>query len=345
MLPGRGTMPGASKTGFACRRLRMARRTLLQAALPLLLAPHAIAQVRDSTAVPRIGVLAAGDLQQPPLAALLHGLIELGRVPGRDIRIEHTQSASMALLGDAAAELANGADVLVTWGVTATRAAMSATQSIPIVMVTGSDPVELGLVRSLARPGGNVTGIATLTQELVAKRLEILRQAAPVATRIAALYVEDSEANIRPLKMAVAVAQVLGAELVHAPVHRAMGFEAAFEAASRQGVTGLVILPGSTMSGNRALVVALATRHRLVAMYPDRTFVEAGGLMSYGPNYQAMFHRAAYYVDRLLKGAKPAAMPIEQPTRIELVVNLKAAAAIELTLPASIIDHADEAFE
>jgi putative tryptophan/tyrosine transport system substrate-binding protein len=234
--------------------------------------------------------------------------------------------------------------VIVTMGL-ATRAAQDATRTIPIVMGGDPNPVEAGFIASLARPGGNITGLTGLQSELSGKRLELLKEAVPQASRIAVLMHPTSRdgASMRETQ---AAAQVLGVELHPIEVSRPDEIAGAFAAVQQMGAGALLVLTNPSMiEQHRGEVTALALQHRLPAMYPWRQYVAVGGLMSYGTSPRWMYQRAAYYVDKILKGAKPADLPVEQPTKFELVINLKAAKALGITMPPSLLLLADEVIQ
>ena len=223
------------------------------------------------------------------------------------------------------------------------RAAKNATKTIPIVMVGGgADPVEAGLIESLARPGGNVTGITNLGRELGGKRLELLKEAVPKLARVAVLYDPANPASVLEVKEVLPVAaRALGLTLQPWEVRAADDFEKVFAAISKQRPDGLYVLGGPLMSTNQKRIVGFALKSRLPSMYADREAVDAGGLMSYGADLADSYRRVAYYVDRILKGAKPADLPVEQPTKFELVINLKTAKQIGVTIPPNVLARAD----
>ena len=223
------------------------------------------------------------------------------------------------------------------------RAAKNATKTIPIVMVGhGTDPVEAGLVESLARPGGNVTGITNLTRELGGKRLELLKEAVPKVARVAVLYDPTTPASVLEVKEVLPVAaRALRLTLQPWEVRGADGFEKVFAALNKQRPDGLYVLGSPLMNANRKRIVGFALKSRLPSMYSSREAVDAGGLMSYGADHADSYRRVAYYVDRILKGAKPADLPVEQPTKFELVINLKTAKQIGLTIPPEVLARAN----
>jgi putative ABC transport system substrate-binding protein len=278
--------------------------------------------------------------------AFRQGLRDLGWVEGQNLTIEYrTTEGHTERLPALAAELVGlPVEVIVTMGL-ATRAAQDATRTIPIVMGGDPNPVEAGFIASLARPGGNITGLTGLQSELSGKRLELLKEAVPQASRIAVLMHPTSRdgASMRETQ---AAAQVLGVELHPIEVSRPDEIAGAFAAVQQMGAGALLVLTNPSMiEQHRGEVTALALQHRLPAMYPWRQYVAVGGLMSYGTSPRWMYQRAAYYVDKILKGAKPADLPVEQPTKFELVINLKAAKALGITMPPSLLLLADEVIQ
>ncbi len=322
---------------------RFRRRRFLAAAsmLPLAL----LAARAQGAKTPRIGVLWPLS-DNDTLDAFRLGLRDVGLVEGRNVLVEYRFAHGKdELLPRLAAELvALEVDVLVTYGVTAARVAMRASASIPIVNGSMSDPVAAGLVASLAKPGGNLTGLTSRSPELASKRLELIRELVPGVTRVgvlttagrtAGLALEETERAARLLGLAMHVAQVRGAEEL----------ANAFAAAVSAGAGALLVLPDLMFNEHRGKIVALAAEHRLPAAYYSREFPDSGGLMSYASSFGDQFRRAAVYVDRILKGAKPGDLPIEAPAKFELVINLKASKAIGLAIPRSILLRADKVIE
>ena len=227
-------------------------------------------------------------------------------------------------------------------------AAKQATRTIPIVFTAAGDPVASGLVTSLARPGGNVTGLSSLAPELVGKRLELLKQAVPGVSRVAVLWQPGAlgeRTDKDMLKGAEVAARALGVRLQFVEARGPADFDRAFSDMTRARAGALTVLPSTMFLSERRRLVDLAAKNRLPAVYPSREFVDAGGLMSYGPNLADLFRRAATYVDKILKGAKPGDLPVEQPTKFELVINLKTAKALGLTIPPSLLARADQVIE
>jgi len=299
------------------------------------------------TKVHRIGILSpAAEASTPLFEAFRQGLHELGYVEGQNMVLEFRLAAGRAeRLRDLAAELVQlQVEVILTDTMTATQVAKEATMTIPIVMASSSDPVQGGLVASLARPGGNITGMALLAPELSGKRLELLQEVVPRVAQVAVLWNPRNPvaANVRATE-AAAQALHLQLHLVEVPGPEAL--EAAFETARQGHADALITLPDAMLWNQRLQVVGLAAQHRLPALFPEREFVDAGGLLSYGPSVPASFHRAATYVDKILKGTKPADLPVEQPIKFELVINLKTAKALGLTIPPTLLFQADEVIQ
>jgi putative ABC transport system substrate-binding protein len=303
------------------------------------------ADAQQATKPPRIGILSAGPL--PPRKhqweAFRQGLRELGYVEGENIVLEfRAPQEEGGRHEDLAADLARlKVNVIVAATTPAIQAAMGATSTIPIVMATSNDPVEAGLVASLARPGGNVTGLSTLAVELSAKRLQLLREIVPGVSRVAVLWNPDTPGTPAMLRQTEDAARALGIQLLKLEVRRADDIEKAFGAAVKSRAGALFTLEDRLFYGLRARVADLALKHRLPAISGLRPFAEAGGLAVYGPSDTENYRRAATYVDKILKGAKPADLPVEQPTQFELIINTKTAKAIGLTIPQSVLLRAD----
>jgi putative ABC transport system substrate-binding protein len=282
------------------------------------------------------------------MEAFRQGLRDLGYVEGQNLVIEWRWAEERdERLPDLAAELVRlQVQVIVVGGVAAIRAAQHATSTIPIVMAANYDPVGEGFIASLARPGGNITGLSWLGAELPGKRLELLKETLPQSTRIAVLGNPAFAAYETWLHSLTAAAQALGLHLHVVELHRADELDSAFAAITSAGAEALIVLADpSLMDGLHARIVDLAARNRLPAMYDWRAYVDAGGLMSYGPSMPDMQRRAASYVDKILQGAKPADLPIEQPTTFHLVINLKAAKALGLTMPPTVLFQANEVLQ
>jgi putative ABC transport system substrate-binding protein len=232
-------------------------------------------------------------------------------------------------------------DVIVTGGPSATRAAKGATSTIPIVMSTDPDPVANGFVASLARPGGNITGLATLAPELSGKRLELLKETVPKLSRVAVFGTSTTPGNAQNIKETELAARAFGLQLQSLDVRAPKDMETAFRAAGKARADSIIVLSGPMVNSHRSQIVDLAVKSRLPAIYPWPEYVEDGGLMSYGPSLTDLNRRAATYVDKILKGRKPADLPVEQPIKFEFIVNLKAAKQIGLTIPPNVLVRAD----
>jgi putative ABC transport system substrate-binding protein len=308
-----------------------------------------LAEAQQTKKVHRVGYLTALDpaTESSRVETIRLALRELGYLEGQNITIEYRYAERKAdRLAELAAELVRlKVDIIVAAGSdTVVRAAKNATKTIPIVMSgQGIDPVEAGLVESLAHPGGNVTGLTNLTGELGGKRLELLKEAVPKLARVALLYDPAALGSARQLKEDLPVsARALGLTIRLWEVRAADGFERIFAALSKERPDGLYVLGGTLMRANEKRILAFASKSRLPSMYFTREFVDGGGLMSYGADRTDSDRRVAYYVDKILKGAKPADLPVERPTKFELVINLKAAKQIGVTIPQSMLYRADK---
>jgi putative ABC transport system substrate-binding protein len=311
----------------------------------VVLATVSSADAQQPMKVPRIGYLQIpASPNSARLEAFRQGLRELGYVEGKNILIEYRSSEGKPdRLPALAVELVRlKVDVIVTSGATVTRAAKEATLTIPIVMRQDPDPVGNGFVAALARPGGNITGLATLRPETSGKRLEILTEVVPKLSRVAVLGSSRMPGNAQALKETELAAAALGVKLQYLDVLGSKDIETAFRAASRGRADAFLMMAGSVLLSQRTQIVALAVKSRLPAIYYDPQFVEAGGLMTYGVSFTDLDRRAATYVDKILKGAKPADLPVEQPTKFELIINLKAAKQIGLTIPPNVLARADK---
>jgi putative ABC transport system substrate-binding protein len=325
---------------------RVQRRDFLIAVGAILATPLAV-EAQQGAKVARIGYLAGSLAVAPHLPeAFRQGLRELGYIEGRNVVIEYRAAeGTLERYPVLAAELvALNVDVIVAPSTVAARAAKQATRTIPIVMTSSSDPVGLGLVASLARPGGNVTGLSSLAPELIGKCLEQLTQAVPGVSRVAVLrqpgaLSERAEQDMQ--KAAEVAARALGVRLQFVEVRDPGDFERAFSDMTKARVGAMTVFLSTMFLIEQRRLVDLAAKNRLPAMYPLREFVDSGGLMAYGPNFADLYRRAATYVDKILKGAKPADLPVEQPTKFELVINLKTAKDLGLTVPQSVLARAD----
>jgi putative ABC transport system substrate-binding protein len=330
----------------------MDRRRFLLTSLAGALAAPLAAEAQQAAKVARIGLLALNLAAAPHLPeAFRQGLRDLGYVEGRNIVIEYRDAEGKPeRLPALAAELvALKVDVIVAPGTPQALAAKQATRTLPIVFASGaSDPVTSGLVTSLARPGGNVTGLTGLGPELVGKCLEQLTQAVPGVTRVAVLWQpgplgERTEKEM--LKGAEVAGRALGVRLQFVEARGPAEFDRAFSDMTRAHASALTVLGSAMFFNERRRLVDLAAEHRLPTVYTVREYVDAGGLMSYGPNLADLFRRAATYVDKILKGARPADLPVEQPTKFDLVINLKTARTLGLTIPPSLLARADQVIE
>jgi putative tryptophan/tyrosine transport system substrate-binding protein len=299
---------------------------------------------RPAATVARIGYLGSTPSASPFAEAFRDGLRELGWVDGQNLTVEwRFADGREDQLAEFAAELVRlQVDVIVAPATLEIPAARSATSTIPIVFAAIGDPVGTGLVQSLARPGGNLTGLSSIGRDLSAKRLELLRSAVPAVTRVGGLWNANNPEKPPEVREMELAAQTLGLQLQSVEVRDGGDFEAAFEAMTRQRTEALIHLRDSFMNTHRAQIVGLAAKHRLPTMYYGREYVEIGGLLAYGPNAFDLFRRAATYVDKILKGAKPGDLPIEQPTKFDFVINLKTAQALGLTIPESVVQQATE---
>ena len=324
----------------------MTRRTF-QCGLTLgtLFAPLATPAQQPPGKTARIEFL--GDVPSFLDEAFRQGLRELGYVEGQNIAIEHRAAEwKYERLPGLAAELVRlKVDVIVAASGPATEAAKQATRTIPIVFTVSGDPVAEGFVASLARPGGNLTGLATISPELVGKQLEMLKAVAPKVSRVAVLQNPDQPSHASAVRQAEDPARALGVQLQVLKARTPAEIEAAFAAMSSQRAGGVLVLRDAVFRAQRAQIVALAAKSRLPAVYGLREEAEAGGLMAYGASVPQMFQRAATYVDKILKGAKPADLPVEQPTKFEFVINMKTAKALGLTIPPSVLGRADEVIQ
>ncbi len=294
--------------------------------------------------VPRIGILFIGDRNQPHLEAFKQGLRERGYIEGKNIAIEYRYAeGKIDRLPLLAAELVKlKVDVIVTTAEMGARAARQATKTTPIVLTTGADLVKSGLAESLAKPGGNVTGLSVIEEDLSGKRLDILKEAFPKMKRVAYLW-NPSAVVVNPsLDQAKAIAQAVALQLRSYEVYTLAEIEKAFAAMSKARPDALFVILSPLMTLNSKRIVELALEQRLPGMYPTNQFVEDGGLMTYGPRIGDMYRRAATYVDKILKGANAGDLPVEQPTKFEFVINLKTAKQIGVTIPPNVLARADK---
>src|SRR5262245_3601332 len=309
------------------------------------------ADAQQAGKVPRIGYLVLSplsDVPSPERAAFLDGLRVLGWVAGKTVAIEYRSAKwNPDLFDDLAEELVRlKVDVIVTAaGDAAPKAARRATSTIPIVMAAAGDPIAVGLAASLARPGGNVTGVSAMGPELAPKRLELLKEVAPRVSRLAVLWDSTSSSSALELRATQAGANALGFTVKPIGVKNAGELTRAFALLEKERPDALTMFSGPLTTGYRQLVADFATKHKWPTVFGAKEFVEAGGLMSYSTSFADSFRRAAAYVDKILRGNKPGDLPIEQPTKFELVINLKTAKALGLIIPQSVLLRADQVIQ
>jgi putative ABC transport system substrate-binding protein len=312
----------------------------------VLLAGAVIAKAQQPAKIPRVAYLLGASLSDNAarIEAFRQGLRDLGYVEGKNITIEwRSAEGKPDRLPALAAELVRlKVDLIVTGGPTNTRAAKGATSTIPIVMTNDSDPVGTGFVASLARPGGNITGLSTLAPEISGKQLELLKEIVPRLSRVAVLGTSTGPTYALIMRELELAAKVLGVKLQYLDILEPKDIETAFRAASKGRADTILMLTSPVLNPHRTQVVNLAVKSRLPVIYGQPEFVEAGGLMTYSVSFTDLFRRAATYVDKILKGAKPADLPVEQPTKFEFIINLKAAKQIGLTIPPSVLARADK---
>jgi putative ABC transport system substrate-binding protein len=324
----------------------MRRKIYVLVAAALVLISVHLAEAQQTKKVPRIGYLngASPSAISARIEAFRQGLRELGYVEGKNIVIEWRHAeGKLDRLPALAAELVRlKVDIIVSAGSTSTRSVKEATVTIPIVMTQDSDPVGSGHVASLARPGGNITGLANLSPELSGKQLELLKEIVPRLSRVAVLGTSTRPATAQALKEIELAAGALKVKLQYLDVLSSKDIETAFRAASKGRADAVLVLASPVFTSQRTQIVELAVKSRLPAIYDRREFVEDGGLMTYGVNVIDLDRRAATHVDKILKGAKPADLPVEQPTDFDLVINLKTAKQIGLTIPPNVLARADK---
>jgi ABC-type uncharacterized transport system substrate-binding protein len=310
-----------------------------------LIAVAVTAGAQQPKKVPRIGFLGVASLSATSarIEALRHGLRELGYVEGKNIVIEYRWAeGKIERLPDLAAELVRlKVDVIVTSSAAPTRAAKEATTTIPIVMANDNDPVGSGHVASLARPGGNITGVSTLAPGISGKQLGLLKEIVPKLSRVAVLGTSTNSGYAQVLREVELAAGTFGVKVQYLDVLDPKDIETAFRAASKERAGAVLLVASPVFLPQRTQIAELAVKNQLPAIFPQSEFVEAGGLMYYGANTPDLFRRAATYVDKILKGRKPADLPVEQPTKFDLVINLKTAKQIGLTIPQSVLYRVD----
>jgi putative ABC transport system substrate-binding protein len=316
------------------------------ALVTLLLGLSFPAHAQQPKKVARIGYLSTDSRSTIPerIEAFRQGLGELGYAEGKNIIIEWRFAEGKSdRLSALASELVRlGVEVIVTTGPAATRAAKKATVKIPIVTAQDPDPVANGLVARLERPGGNITGLSSLAAEISGKRLELLKEIVPGLFRVAVLASSTTPGNAQQLKETELAARTLGVQLQHLDILSPKSIEPAFRAAAKAHAEGVLVLASPVFVNERRQLADLAVKNRLPAIFDRREFIDDGGLICYGTNFADLSRRAATYVDKILKGAKPADLPVEQPTKFELVINLKTAKQIGLTIPPNVLARADK---
>jgi putative tryptophan/tyrosine transport system substrate-binding protein len=326
------------------------RRFLLTSLAGALAAPLG-AGAQTSPKVPKVGYLSIGSASDPRRAAQLgafqQGLRDLGYVEGKNILIEaRFAEGSYDRLPDLAAELVRlKVDIILAYSTPAARAAQKVTKSIPIVISGVVDPVRTGLVASLGRPGANVTGLSLMAPEVIGKQMQLLKELAPKVSRVAVLWNPTNPSNVPQLREAEVAAQALGLRLQSLEVRSPNDLDPAFAAMAREHAGAVITLADGVSIDNRTRIARLAEKARLPAVYGLREHAEVGGLMFYGADPADLNRRAALFIDKILKGAKPADLPIEQPVKFELVINLKTAKALGLTIPPSLLARADQVIE
>ena len=324
----------------------MDRKIICLALGTVLCALSSSADAQQPKQLPRVGYLASGSRSSElsHIEAFNEGLRERGYTEGQNIIIEYRfAEGKLDRLPALAADLVRSkVDVIVTGGGPTTRAAKDATKSIPTVLVNISDPVALGFVASLAKPGGNMTGLASIQTDLGGKRVELLKEILPQLSRLAVLANRDVPGYGVQMKEVEVAAQTIGLQLQVEDIRGPNDLEKAFSAITKGRAGALLGLTNSTFNILRSRIAELAVKSRLPTMYGDRAFVDSGGLISYGPDVLDSFRRAAVYVDKILKGAKPADLPVEQPIKFEFIINLKAAKQISLTIPPNVLARADK---
>jgi putative ABC transport system substrate-binding protein len=303
------------------------------------------AQAQQANKIPRIGYLAVSNeaAHIPRVAGLRQGLRELGYVEGQNIFIEYRYAGGNSdRLRELAAELTRlKVDAIVSTGTEGALAAKQATSTIPVVMATGDDPVARGVVMSLAKPGGNVTGLTSDAGDIAGKRLELLKETLPSLRRVGVLWYPRDPGAAANFKETEAAAHVLKIQIQSLELGSPKDFDGVFRAATDGGIHALTVLSSGIINTHRRRIIDFALKSHLATMFAQAAHVEAGGLMFYGPNTPDQYRRAVYYVDKILKGAKPADLPVERPTKFELLINLKTAKQIGLTVPPNVLARAD----
>jgi len=304
------------------------------------------AEAQQPIKIPRIGIVTLQPLSAIAARqeAFRQGLRELGYIEGKNIVIEHRSAEGKfdrlpALMAEI---IRRKVDIILSHGPTTTRVAKQATSTIPIVMAQDTDPIGNGFVASLARPGGNITGLSSLTSDLSGKRLELLKEILPKLSRVAVFGTSTNQGNTQSQKETELAAGALGVKLQYLDILHLKDLETAYQTATNGRAEAVFVLRGPLLNTQRTQIIRLAAKHRLPSTYPTSEYVEDGELMSYDANSNDLARRAATYVDKILKGAKPADLPVEQPIKFELVINLKAAQQIGLTIPPNVLARADK---
>jgi len=321
-------------------------KTIVVLLIGLALASVHLVEAQQQKRIPLVGVLVAGSPSSMAtrINAFQQKLRELGYTEGRNIVVEyHYASGSYDRLTALVTDLVRSkADVIVTWAIPVTQVVKDATRTIPVVMAGGGNPVETGLVASLARPGGNITGLASIQNELSGKRLELLKESFPKISRVAMVLNPEGQVPTRGYEEVEGFAKSLKISIEFFQVRKPNEINKAFAAIAKSRVDAFLLESDPVFNINRANVIVLATKNRLPAMYPERRWVEDGGIMAYGTDLIEVARRAAIFVDKILKGTKPADLPVERPTKFELTINLKAAKQIGLTIPPNVLARADK---
>ena len=327
-----------------CELKKVGWSSILVAALVLALG--AMVQAQQTAKVPRVGFLTAGSPSTiaARIEALRQGLRELGYIEDKNVVIEwRFAEGKLERLADLVVELVRlNVDVILSAGAAVTGPAKDATRTIPIVMAQDTDPVGNGFVASLARPGGNITGLSSYSAELNGKRLELLKEIVPKLSRLALVGQSTYPGNAQALKETELAAEALKVKLQYLDVLDPKDIETSFREASKRRADGVLVLQSAVLNSQRKQTVDLATKSRLPTIYYAPEFLEIGGLMSYATSINDLYRRSATYVDKILKGAKPAELPVEQPKKFEFIVNLKAAKQIGLTIPPNVLARADK---
>jgi len=324
----------------------MAMKIIILLLVSLAVVSAHLADAQQPPKKPLIGVLVAGSpsSMESRINAFQKRLRELGYKEGQNIVVEyHYAEGNYNRLTAITTDLVrSNANVIVTWAIPVTQVVKNATNTIPIVMAGGGNPVETGLVESLAKPGGNITGLATIQNELTGKRLELLKEAVPKISRVAMVFNPEGQVPTRGYEPLKGIAQLLKISVEPLQIRKPNEIDKVFAAIPKSRVDALILESDPIFNINRQKVIALAAKNRLPAMYPERRWAEDGGMMAYGTDLIEVASRAAIFVDKILKGAKPADLPVEQPTKFELAINLKTAKQIGVTIPQSVLFRADK---